>query len=66
MVDVAYASPRGARGDYRGLWGAGQRDSLSRYDGLTAIRVSELGAAILHDPAALDAIGLPRPRRMSR
>jgi hypothetical protein len=66
VVDVAYASPRGARGDYRGLWGAGQRDSLSRYDGLTAIRVSELGAAILHDPAALDAIGLPRPRRMSR
>ena len=33
------------------LWGAAQRDSLSRYDGLTAIRVSELGAAILHDPA---------------
>jgi hypothetical protein len=66
VVDVAYASPRGARGDYRGLWGAGQRDSLSRYDGLIAIQVSELGAAILHDPAALDAIGLPRPRRMSR
>jgi hypothetical protein len=66
VVDVAYASPRGARGDYRDLWGAGQRDRLSRYDGLTAIRVSELGAAILHDPAALGAIGLPRPPRMSR
>ena len=62
VVDVAYAGPRGARGDYRDLWGAGQRDRLSRYDGLTAIRVSELGAAILHDPAALGAIGLPLPR----
>ncbi|HEU5390605.1 MAG TPA: hypothetical protein VFV73_32360 [Streptosporangiaceae bacterium] len=69
VVDVAYAGPRGARRDHRELWGAGQRDSLSRYDGLTAIRVSELGAAILHDPdplAALDALGLPLPRRMSR
>jgi hypothetical protein len=66
VVDVAYASPRGARGDYRELRGAGQRGSLSRYDGLAAIRVSELGAAILHDPDALDALGLPLPRRMSR
>ncbi len=62
-VDVAYAGPRGARGDYRELWGAGRRDSLSRYDGLAAIRVSELGAAILHDPGTLDALGLPLPRQ---
>jgi hypothetical protein len=66
VVDVAYAGPRGARGDYRELWGAGQRDSLSRYDGLAAIRVSELGAAILHDPGALDALGLPRPGYVTR
>jgi len=64
VVDVAYAGPRGARGDHRELWGADQRDSLSRYDGLTAIRVSELGTAILHDPGALDALGLPLPRRL--
>ena len=63
VVDVAYAGPRGARGDYRELWGADRCDSLSRYDGLAAIRVSELGAAILHDPGALDALGLPVPRR---
>jgi len=62
VVDVAYASPRGARADYRGLWGADQRDSLSRYDGLAAVRVSGLGAAILHDPGAADALGLPVPR----
>jgi hypothetical protein len=66
VVDVAYAGPRGARGDYRELWGADQRDRLSRYDGLTAIRVSELGAAILHDPDALDDLGLPLPRRIPR
>jgi hypothetical protein len=66
VIDVAYAGPRGARGDYRELWGAGQRDSLSRYDGLAAIRVSELGAAILHDPGTLDALGLPLPRGAMR
>jgi hypothetical protein len=66
VVDVAYAAPRGARGDYRELWGAGHRDSLSRYDGLAAIKVSELGAAILDDPGALDALGLPRPQRILR
>jgi hypothetical protein len=64
VVDVAYAGPRNARGDYRELWGAGHRDSLSRYDGLAAIRVSELGAAILRDPGILDALGLPRPRHV--
>ena len=63
VVDVAYTDPRGAREDYRGLWGAGGYDCLSRYDGLAAVRVNELGAAILHDPGALAALGLPRPRR---
>ena len=66
VVDVAYTGPRGARGDHRELCGADGRDSLSRYDGLTAVRVSELGAAILHDPGALDAAGLPLPRRIPR
>jgi hypothetical protein len=64
VIDVAYAGPRGARDDYRGLWGADHLDSLSRYDGLAAVRVSELGAAILHDPGTLDALGLPLPGRM--
>jgi hypothetical protein len=66
VVDVAYAGPRGARDDHRDLPGADARDCLSRYDGLAAIRVNELGAAILHDPAALPALGLPEPRRGSR
>jgi len=63
LIDVAYADPCGARDDYRGLWGADQYAYLSRYDGLVAVRVNRLGAAILHDPGALPGIGLPVPRR---
>jgi hypothetical protein len=63
LIDVAYTDPRGARHDYRALWGADQYDCLSRYDGLLAVRVNELGAAILHDPDAVPSLGLPVPRR---
>jgi hypothetical protein len=72
VVDVAYTGPWGARDDYRDLWGADLYDSLSRfgslsrYDGLAAVRVNELGAAILHDPGALSALGLPVPRQGPR
>jgi len=64
VVDVAYTGARGARADYRGLRGAEAYDSLSRYDGLAAVRVNELGTAILHDPGTLPALGLPVPRRI--
>jgi hypothetical protein len=63
LIDVAYTDPRGARDDYRALWGADQLSCLSRYDGLAAVRVNELGAAVLHDPGALPRLGLPVPRR---
>ena len=66
VVAVAYTGPRGARDDYRDRWGADRYDSLSRYDGLAAVRVNELGAAILHDPGALPALGLPVPRQGPR
>ncbi|MGH3196681.1 MAG: hypothetical protein ACRDNT_12270, partial [Streptosporangiaceae bacterium] len=66
VVDVAYTGPRGARDDYRELWGADLYASLSRYDGLAAVRVNEFGAAILHDPGALTRLGLPVPRRGPR
>ena len=59
VIDVAYTGPRGARDDYRELWGADRYDSLSRYDGLAAVRVNDLGAAILHDPGALAALRPP-------
>jgi hypothetical protein len=63
VIDVAYTGPRGARDDYGQLWGADRFDSLSRYDGLAAVRVNDLGAAVLRDPGALPALGLPVPRR---
>ena len=62
VIDVAYTDPAGARDDYRGLWGADHFAWLSRYDGLVAVRVNELGAAILHDPGAVRSTGLPLPR----
>jgi hypothetical protein len=63
VIDVAYTGPRGARDDYRELCGADRYGSLSRYDGLAAVRVNDLGAAILHDPGTLATLGLPVPRR---
>jgi hypothetical protein len=63
LIDVAYTDPCGARHDYRALRGAGQLSCLSRYDGLVAVRINELGAAVLHDPEALPRLGLPIPRR---
>jgi hypothetical protein len=62
LIDVAYTDPRGARDDYRALWGADQLGCLSRYDGLVTLRVNELGAAVLHDPEALPGLSLPVPR----
>jgi hypothetical protein len=61
LVDIGYIDPRGARDDYRSLWGAGQYASLSRYDGLIAIRVNDFGAAVLHGEPDL-TLGLPVPR----
>ena len=63
LIDVAYTDPRGARDDYRALWGAEQLSCLSRYDGLLAVRVNELGAAVLHDPGTLRGLDLPVPPR---
>jgi len=63
VIDVAYAGPAGARDDYRELWGGDSLAWLSRYDGLAAVRVNELGAAILHDPGAVGSLGLPEPRQ---
>jgi hypothetical protein len=62
LIDVRYTVPGGARDDYRFLWGADRYPHLSRYDGLRAVRVNELGAAILHDPAAIGSLRLPLPR----
>jgi hypothetical protein len=46
LIDVAYIHPDGALSDCHGLWGWGMGDTnfLSRYDGLTYIRLNALGA----------------------
>ncbi|MGI8801161.1 MAG: hypothetical protein ACR2KV_03170 [Solirubrobacteraceae bacterium] len=47
IIDVACVPPGGARSDGEDLWGAGDLDFVSRYDGLTHIRVNALGAVCL-------------------
>jgi hypothetical protein len=47
MVDVAYVHPAGAINDLGGIWGADDLEWLSRWDGLRAFRITELGAYCL-------------------
>ena len=47
MVDLAYSDPKGARPDYRELWGADELAFLSRYDGISDFRLTPLGAYVL-------------------
>jgi hypothetical protein len=47
VIDVAYVSPVEAREDFRELWGADELEFLSRYDGLSHVRLSSLGAYCL-------------------
>jgi hypothetical protein len=47
VIDVAYVSPVEAREDFRGLWGADGLEFLSRYDGLSHVRLTSLGAYCL-------------------
>lgn len=44
LLDVAYAPPQGARGDYWDRWGTDDLSCFSRYDGLLYVRVNPLGA----------------------
>ena len=47
LLDVAFTDPAGARQDFGHIWGADDLAYLSRYDGLTAVRVNDLGAYVL-------------------
>lgn len=47
LVDVAYVHPRAVAADYGGLWGTDELEFLSRYDGLLALRLTDLGAYCL-------------------
>jgi len=60
MVDIAYYDPMEARDDYRDMWGADDLTFLSRYDGLSAFRLTSLGAYVLgldaaYRPAAISS-----------
>lgn len=65
LFDLAYTDAAGARDDYRGNWGADDLDRLSRYDGLIAVRLNELGAYVLgqsptYEPAGGTDVGVGR------
>ncbi|MDQ3576521.1 MAG: helicase-associated domain-containing protein [Actinomycetota bacterium] len=47
LIDLDYVDPSGARVDFHGNWGGDDLDTLSRYDGLQAIRLTALGAYVL-------------------
>jgi hypothetical protein len=47
LIDIAYVHPDGAMPDFSHLWGADHLSWLSRYDGLRAFRVTDLGAFCL-------------------
>lgn len=57
LIDIAYTDPAGARKDFHENWGTEDLMSLSRYDGLQAIRINTLGAYVLglagHVPPAV-------------
>lgn len=47
LIDIAYTFPEEGPKNYQWLWGADQMPCLSRYDGLLAFRLNDLGAYIL-------------------
>ena len=47
LIDVRYVEPEGARDDFGKLWGGEGIPFLSRYDGLTEIRVTARGECCL-------------------
>ena len=47
VVDVAYTTPEDARPGFRSMWGTDDLAFLSRYDGLSCIRLTRLGAFVL-------------------
>lgn len=59
LLDVTYTDPAGARDDFHGNWGAEDLDSLSRYDGLRAVRINPLGAYILGRANTYQPTGAP-------
>lgn len=47
LLDLRLGPPEGARNDFRSIWGTGGLDYLTRYDGLQAVRLTDLGRYVL-------------------
>lgn len=47
LIDIDYVDPVGARDDFRDNCGGDDLEALSRYDGLLAVRLNELGCYVL-------------------
>jgi hypothetical protein len=47
IIDIAYVHPKGALNDFQHQWGTDDLSWLSRYDGLRAFRITNLGAYCL-------------------
>ncbi|MFE0705269.1 hypothetical protein [Streptomyces sp. NPDC058872] len=67
LIDIEYVPPVGARDDYRDNWGGDYLDRLSRYDGLSALRLNPLGAHAVgltddYAPAQVPASAVPTGR----
>lgn len=65
LIDVAHVSPVDARDDFHKLSGAEDLEFLSRYDGLSYVRVTGLGAYCLgavdeYEPPAVEVRGVLR------
>jgi hypothetical protein len=54
LFDLAYQEPDGARDDFHGNWGSDDLPYLSRYDGLLAVRMNELGAYVFGHTQAFE------------
>lgn len=59
LMDVAYREPHDARQDFRKCWGADDAAYLSPHDGLSHIRLTDLGAYVL---GLTDDFGAPDPQ----
>ena len=54
LFDLAYRGPEGARDDFHNNWGSGDLPYLSRYDGLLAVRMNQLGAYVFGHTQAFE------------
>jgi hypothetical protein len=65
LVDAAYTTPEDARRDFRSMWGTDELSFLSRYDGLSCVRLTRLGAFCLDLGDSHELTAAPSASRLS-